>query len=138
MDHVDILLLVEVGMEDDFLHLDGVVQGDLEVGIVEAILVEEDPEMEGVIRIALDREVEALIGILGEIEAGGEGVRVTVVILVEVRLLLHVGGVELGVEALRQEGGETGVRVEVVVRLEVAEVMIYLLLSQPGFCLCNS
>ena len=125
-------------MEDDFPHLDGVVQGDLEVGIVEVILVEEDPEMEGVIRIALDREVEALIGILGEIEAGGEGVRVTVVILVEVRLLLHVGEVELGVEALRQKGGGIGARVEVVVHLEVAEVMIYLLLSQPGFCLYSS
>jgi len=108
---VDILLLVEAVMEDDFLPLDGEVRGDLEVGIVEVILVvvvEEDLGTEGVILIVLDREVEALIGILGEIEGGGEGVRVIVVILVAVRLLLHVGGVELGVEALRLEGGGIG------------------------------
>jgi hypothetical protein len=105
VDHVDILLLVGVAMEDDFLHLDVVVQGDLEVGIVVVILVEEDPGMEGVIRTVPDQEVEVLIGILGENEGGGEGVRVIVVILVEVRLLLHVGGVELGVEAPLLEGG---------------------------------
>lgn len=99
MDHVDILLLVGVAMEDDILHLDVVVRGDLEVGIVVVILVE-DLGMEGVIRIVPDRGAEVLTGILGEIEEEGEGVRVIVVILVEVRLLLHVGEVELGVEAL--------------------------------------
>jgi hypothetical protein len=106
---VDILLLVEAAMGDDFLHIDVVVREDLEEGIVEVILAVVDPEMEGVIPIVLDREVEALIGILEEIEGGREGVRVIVVILVEVRLLLHVGGVELGVEVLRQEGGGIGV-----------------------------
>jgi hypothetical protein len=100
VDHVDILLLVGVAMEGDILHLDVVVRGDLEAGIVVVILVEEDLEMEGVIRIVPDRGVEVLIGILGEIEEGGEGVRVIVVILVEVRLLLLVGEVELGVEVL--------------------------------------
>ena len=108
---MDILLLVEVAMGDDFLHLDVVVREDLEEGIVEVILAVVDPEMEGVIPIVLDREVEVLTGILGEIEieGGREGVRVIVVILVEVRLLLRVGGVELGVEVLRQEGGGIGV-----------------------------
>lgn len=109
MDHVDILLLVGVTMEDDFLHLDVVVLGDIEVGIVVVILVGEDPEMEGVIRIVLDREVAVLIGILGEIEEGGGEVRVIAAILVEVRLLLHVGGVEPGVEVLPLEGGGIGV-----------------------------
>ena len=112
MDHVDILLLVEVVMEGGFLPIDGEVQGDLEVGIVEVILVavvEEDLGMEGVIHIVLDREAEALIVILGEIEGGGEGVRVIVVILVAVRLLLPVGGVELGVEVLHLEKGGIGV-----------------------------
>lgn len=100
VDHVDILLLVGVAMEDDILHLDVVVRGDLEAGIALVILVEEDLEMEGVIRIVPDRGVEVLIVILGEIEEGGEGVQVIVVIQVEVRLLLHVGEVEPGVEVL--------------------------------------
>jgi hypothetical protein len=106
---VDILLLVEAAMGDDFLHLDVVVQEDLEEGIVEVILAVVDPEMEGLIPIVLDREVEVLIGILEEIEGEREGVRVIVVILVEVRLLLRVGGVGLGVEVLRREGGGIGV-----------------------------
>jgi hypothetical protein len=120
VDNVDILPQGEVVMEDDFLRLEevgvGVVQEDLEVDIV----VDLDLGMEGVTPIVLGREVEALIGILEEIVAEEDEVRVIVVILVGVLLLLLEEGVELGVEVLYLDGGGIGVPVEAAVHLEIA------------------
>lgn len=122
VDHVDILPPGEVVMEDDFLHLEevgvevGVVKEDLGVDIV----VDLDLGMEGVTPIVHDREAEALIGILEEIAAEEDEVRVIAVILVGVLRLLLEEGVELGVKVLYLDGGGIGVLVEAVVHLEIA------------------
>ena len=121
VDHVDIPLLVEVGMVDDFLLPGEVVQEVIEAGIVAVVQLEEglDRGMEGVIRIVHDRGVEVPIEIRGEIAEGGDGVQVIVVILVGVPPLF-VGEAELGAGVLYLEGKEIGVRVAVLFRLEIA------------------
>jgi len=105
-DHVDIRLLGGEGIEDDFHREDGVdIVAVRTEGIGEGI-------MEGVILIDLGRGVRTG-GMIG-----GDGVRVIVVILVEVRRLSGAG---VEVEVAVHHQGEDGIGVLAAVVVAVVE-----------------